>query len=57
VELIGPSRATLFYNMTPVMGAILATLMLHESFEPYHAVALTLVIGGVTIAERPVRRP
>ena len=56
VELIGPSRATLFYNMTPVMGAIFAALMLHEPFEPYHIVALVFVIGGVTIAERLGRR-
>ena len=56
VELIGPGRATLFYNMTPVLGAIFAALMLHEPFEVHHAVALALVIGGVTIAERLGRR-
>jgi drug/metabolite transporter (DMT)-like permease len=56
VELIGPGRASLFYNMTPVIGAIFAALVLHEAFEPYHAVALVLVIGGVTIAERLGRR-
>ena len=56
VELIGPGRATLFYNMTPVLGAIFAALMLHEPFEVHHAVALVLVIGGVTIAERVGRR-
>ena len=57
VELIGPGRATLFYNMTPVLGAIFAALMLHEPFEAHHAVALAFVIGGVTIAERLGRRP
>ena len=57
VELIGPGRATLFYNMTPVLGAIFAALMLHEPFEIHHAVALAFVIGGVTIAERLGRRP
>jgi len=31
--------------------------MLHEPFEPHHAVALAFVIGGVTIAERLGRRP
>jgi drug/metabolite transporter (DMT)-like permease len=56
VELIGPGRASLFYNMTPVIGSIFAALVLHEAFEPYHAVALVLVIGGVTIAERLGRR-
>jgi drug/metabolite transporter (DMT)-like permease len=57
VELIGPGRASLFYNMTPVIGAIFAALLLHEAFEPYHAVALAFVIGGVIIAERLGRRP
>ena len=57
VEMIGPGRASLFYNMTPVLGAVLAALMLHEPFEAHHAVALAFVIGGVTIAERLGRRP
>ncbi len=52
VELVGPGRATLFYNMTPALGAILATLFLHETFALYHVVALALVLGGVTLAER-----
>ncbi len=51
VELIGPGRATLFYNLTPAIGATLSTLMLGEPFALYHGVALALVIGGVTMAE------
>ena len=50
-------RRALFYNMTPVLGAIFAAVMLHEPFELHHAVALAFVIGGVTIAERLGRRP
>lgn len=52
VELIGPGRATLFYNLTPALGAVFSTLFLREPFESYHAVALILVIGGVMMAER-----
>ena len=52
VELIGPGRATLFYNLTPAIGAIFSTVFLREPFEVYHAVALALVIGGVMMAER-----
>ena len=52
VELIGPGRATLFYNLTPGIGAIFSTVFLREPFELYHAVALALVIGGVMMAER-----
>lgn len=56
VELVGPGRATLFYNMTPALGATMATMFLDEPLATYHIVALVLVIGGVTIAERMGRK-
>ncbi len=56
VELIGPGRATLFYNMTPALGAMMATVFLREPFALYHLGALLLVIGGVTRAERLGRK-
>lgn len=59
VELIGPGRAGLFVNLMPVFGAILSTLVLDEAFELYHAVALTLTLGGIVLAEwrRPPASP
>jgi drug/metabolite transporter (DMT)-like permease len=51
VELIGPGRAGLFVNLVPVFGAILAVAILNEPFRPYHAVALALVLGGISLAE------
>ena len=56
VELVGPGRATLFYNMTPAIGALLATMFLPEPLAAYHVVSLLLVIGGVTMAERLGRK-
>lgn len=56
VELIGPGRAGLFYNLTPVVGAILAVVMLHEPVGLYQIVALVLVLGGIFIAERGPKR-
>lgn len=56
VELIGPGRATLFYNMTPALGALLAAVFLGEPLSLYHIAALALVIGGVTLAERLGRK-
>ena len=56
VELIGPGRAGLFSNLTPVFGPILAVLLLGEPFELYTAVSLALVIGGILIAETLGRR-
>jgi drug/metabolite transporter (DMT)-like permease len=51
VSMIGPGRASLFYNLVPVLGAIMAVTLLGEPFAPYHAVGLSLALGGVMIAE------
>jgi drug/metabolite transporter (DMT)-like permease len=52
VELIGPGRAGLFVNLVPVFAALLAVLILGETFAPYHAVALVLVLAGIALAEK-----
>lgn len=52
VELIGPNRAGVFVNLVPVLGPLCAVVLLGERFEFYHAVALTLVLGGIYVAER-----
>lgn len=52
VEMIGPGRAGLFANLVPVIGAVLAVLILGEPFGWSHAVAMALVLGGIAIAER-----
>ena len=52
VELIGPGRAGLFANLVPVIGAVLAVLILGEPFGWHHAVSMVLVLGGIAIAER-----
>lgn len=56
VQLIGPGRAGLFANLTPVFGAFLAVLILGEPFGPSHFVALVLVVGGILVAETAGRR-
>jgi drug/metabolite transporter (DMT)-like permease len=52
VELIGPSRTGVFYNLVPVFGALLAVVILGEPFHLYHALAFILVLGGIWLAER-----
>ncbi|KAA2236687.1 DMT family transporter [Salinarimonas soli] len=52
VELIGPGRAGLFVNLVPVFAAILAVGILGEPFRWYHGLALTLVLGGIWLAEQ-----
>jgi drug/metabolite transporter (DMT)-like permease len=52
VSLIGPGRAGVFVNLVPVFASILALIVLKEPFEPFHALALVLVIGGIWLSER-----
>ncbi len=52
IELIGGNAAGLFVNLVPIFGAILAVLLLGESFQVYHAVALALVLGGIMFAQK-----
>lgn len=51
VAAIGPGRASLFYNLVPVLGAIMAVTMLGEPFAAYHAAGLALSLGGIALAE------
>ncbi len=51
VELIGPGRAGIFTNLTPLFGAFFAVILLGEPFHPYHAAALALGLGGIALAE------
>ena len=51
VSLIGPGRAGVFVNLVPVFASIMAVFYLQESFEMYHAVSLTLVLGGIALSE------
>ena len=51
VELIGPGRATIFTNLVPVFGSILAVLVLQEAFQGFHALSLLLVLAGIGLAE------
>lgn len=51
VTLIGPGRAGLFINLLPIFAALLGVAILGETFAPYHAAALALVLAGIGLAE------
>jgi drug/metabolite transporter (DMT)-like permease len=57
VELIGPGRAIIFYNLIPIFGALLSALVLREAVTIYDALALGLVIAGIYIAEKSKPAP
>ena len=52
VELLGPARAGIFVNLVPALAALLAVVVLGESFGVHHALGLALVLGGITLSER-----
>ena len=56
VDLIGSNRAGLFVNLVPVMGTLMAVVILGEAFGVHHALALALAMGGVALAEWGARR-
>ncbi|MCB1427761.1 MAG: DMT family transporter [Nitratireductor sp.] len=52
IEIVGANSGGVFINLVPVFGAFLAVLILGEEFRLYHALALSLVLGGVWIAQK-----
>ncbi|MER8525310.1 DMT family transporter [Mesorhizobium sp. M0814] len=55
-ELIGANRAGLFINLVPIFGTLLSVLIVGETFQLYQALALALVLGGISLAEYSGRK-
>lgn len=53
VEVIGPNRAGVFIHLLPAFGAVLAALLLGESFRLFHLVGIGLILAGVALASAP----
>jgi drug/metabolite transporter (DMT)-like permease len=49
VKAVGPSRAAIFMNLQPVVGLLLAWVMLHEAVEWPEVVGGALVLLGVAL--------
>ncbi|KQN44926.1 hypothetical protein ASE98_08265 [Pseudomonas sp. Leaf48] len=49
---LGPSRTTLFFNLLPLITALIAAVVLHEQLAMYHLVGGMLTLGGVILSER-----
>ena len=56
IKAVGPSVTGVFLYLIPVYGVVLAALLLGESFHPYHAAGLLLVVAGVVLATDPFRK-
>lgn len=52
VARLGPSRTTLFFNLLPLITALIAAVVLHEQLAWFHLVGGLLTLGGVILSER-----
>ncbi len=52
VDELGANKVGLFSYLNPIMGSILAILLLGERFKPYHVIGIILIMIGVLIATR-----
>lgn len=52
VKTLGPSRTTLFFNLLPLITALIAAVVLKEELALYHLVGGLLTLGGVILSER-----
>ncbi|MDE1165819.1 MAG: DMT family transporter [Pseudomonas sp.] len=52
VSRLGPSRTTLFFNLLPLITALIAAMALHEQLALYHLVGGLMTLAGVVLAER-----
>lgn len=52
VQRLGPSRTTLFFNLLPLITALIAAVVLKEELAMYHLVGGLLTLGGVILSER-----
>lgn len=50
VAAVGASRAGVFLHLMPAFGSVLAAVLLGESFRPFHAAGIGLILSGVTLA-------
>jgi drug/metabolite transporter (DMT)-like permease len=49
VERVGPSRAAIFMNVTPVVGIAAAALLVGEEIGPWQIGGAAMVLGGVAL--------
>lgn len=59
VQLLGSAAASLYLNIMPVMGAVLAALFLGEAIRWFHFAGMMLIAAGIACAlrQRPLPPP
>lgn len=54
LELLGSNAASLFINLVPVLGTLLAIGLLGESLYWHHMLGLVFIVGGIMLAQKKV---
>lgn len=57
MDTVDTTVAAAFTALTPVSGAVLSVMFLHESLHPHHLVGMVLVVVGVFIVAREPAHP
>ena len=52
IQHVGPGMASMFVNLIPVFTTVLAVAFLNETFRPYHAAGIVMVVLGVYMTTR-----
>jgi len=52
VQRAGPTVASFFSNLTPLLTAVLSSALLGETPQPYHGAAFALIVGGIVVSSR-----
>ena len=50
--MVGPSQAAIFTNLQPIVGIVLAPLLLGERITVWQVVGTLLVLAGVALTTR-----
>jgi drug/metabolite transporter (DMT)-like permease len=52
VHVVGPSRSAVFMNVTPIVGIVLAAVLVGEPIGPWQVAGAVLVLAGVMLTTR-----
>lgn len=57
VAAVGPTRAALFANFTPLFAALLSAILFQEALRAYQILAFVCLLGGVVVSGRSKSKP
>ena len=55
IEIIGPNRASMFFQLMPLFSAFMAIIIFSERFELYHFVGAVFIVSGIYLSNKKTR--